>query len=206
MASLNSLPLAGKVAFGVFGCTVVAAAFYFLVYADVSDKIVKAQLQTKQIEADEREQKEAQAKYLLDRDELAVRETKQREMNKMLPMEAEAAGFISTIQQVSNVAGIDLKAWQPQEEVVQSFYAKVPMKLEISGKFHQLAKFMYEIGRTDRIINVENIELLDPASQGDEVMLKARCLATTFHLIAPAPAAPAAVAPQAQANPAGGGK
>jgi type IV pilus assembly protein PilO len=204
MASLNSLPVAGKIAFGVFGCSILAAAFYFLVYSDLSDKVIKEQTRTKQLEVEEREQKEAQAKYLLDRDELAVRETKQREMNKMLPMTAEAAGFISTVQQVSNVAGIDLKAWQPQDEVPQGFFAKVPMKLEITGKFHQLAKFMYEIGRTDRIINVENIELFEAVTNGDEVNLKARCLATTFHLVAPV--ALPAVAPGAAPAAAGGGK
>jgi hypothetical protein len=46
------------------------------------------------------------------------------------------------------------------------------MKLEMSGKFHQIAKFAYELGKVDRIINVENIELTDPKVVGDEVMLK----------------------------------
>jgi type IV pilus assembly protein PilO len=190
MASLSAtkLSLPAKVGLGALLSILVGAGFYLFVYSDVSDKVKRANTRTQQLAMEEREQKDAQAKYLLDRDELALRETKQRDMNKVLPAETEAAGFLSTIQQVSNVAGIDLKAWQPQDEVSQGFFAKVPMRLEITGKFHQLAKFMYEVGRTDRIINVENIELFEPLSQGEEVTLRARCLATTFHLItAPAP-------------------
>ena len=63
------------------------------------------------------------------------------------------------------------------------------MRIELTGRFHQIAKFAYELGKVDRIINVENIELTDPAIVGDEVILKARCLATAFHAIAPKGAA-----------------
>jgi type IV pilus assembly protein PilO len=199
-SSLSKLPLPGKFAFGFLVCLLAGVAFYFIVYSDASDKVDKARRRTTELEGEEREQKQAQSSYFADRDELAVRETKQREFNKVLPAETEAASFLSTIQQVSNVAGIDLKAWQPQEEQAQSFFAKVPMRLEITGKFHQLAKFIYEIGRTDRIINVENIEFFDPLTSGEEVTLKARCLATTFHLIQQQPAVPGAppVAPGGQ--------
>ena len=31
---------------------------------------------------------------------------------------------------------------------------KVPMKLQITGRFHQIAKFVYEVGKQDRIIGV----------------------------------------------------
>ena len=68
----------------------------------------------------------------------------------MLPTEPEAATFLSALQSVSNISGIDLKAWSPMEEIPQTFYAKVPMKLQITGRFHQIAKFVYEVGKQDR--------------------------------------------------------
>ena len=66
--------------------------------------------------ADLATQKQAQASYFADRDELALRQQRQRELNKVLPQTTEQAAFLSAIQQVSNVSGIDLKAWQPLEE------------------------------------------------------------------------------------------
>jgi type IV pilus assembly protein PilO len=106
------------------------------------------------------------------------------------------------VQQASNAAGIDLKGYAPLDEVTKDFYAKVPMKLEMTGKFHQIAKFAYELGKMDRIINVENIELTTPTVQGDEIVLKARCLATAFHAVAPkeAPRGPAVPAKPAGAK------
>jgi type IV pilus assembly protein PilO len=67
------------------------------------------------------------------------------------------------------------------------------MKLQITGRFHQIAKFIYEVGKQDRIINMENLELSDPKLQGEDIILKASCLATTFHLVKKvAPVAPGA--------------
>jgi len=75
----------------------------------------------------------------------------------------------------------------------------VPMRLQITGRFHQIAKFIYEVGKQDRIINMENLELGDPKVEGEDVVLKASCLATTFHLTKkappPVPGTPAAPVP-----------
>jgi hypothetical protein len=43
----------------------------------------------------------------------------------------------------------------------------------------------------ERIINVENLEMSEPKLEGDEMKLKAKCLATTFHTVKAKPPAPA---------------
>lgn len=197
--SLNRLPIAGKIGVGAVFCTLLGVAYYVLLHTDVAARIDRESMETGQLEAELQRQKQAQASYFADRDELAMRQQRQRDQNKILPAETEAATFLSALQTVSNISGIDLKAWTPMEEVPQTFFAKVPMKLQITGRFHQIAKFIYEVGKQDRIINMENLELSDPKLEGEDVVLKANCLATTFHLIKkaapPAAAAPAPAAP-----------
>jgi Tfp pilus assembly protein PilO len=46
-----------------------------------------------------------------------------------------------------------------------------------------VAKFAYDIGRLDRIINVENIQIGGSHKDGDNIVITAHCLATTFHAI-----------------------
>ena len=181
--SLNRLPIAGKVAVGAVLCVLLGVAYYVLLHTDVAARIDREKERTSELEAELSRQRQAQASYFADRDELAMRQQKQRELNKVLPVDTEAATFLSAIQATSNISGIDLKGWSPLEEVPQTFYAKVPMKLTLTGRFHQIAKFVYEVGKQDRIINVENLELSDPKSEGEDVVLKGSCLATTFHLI-----------------------
>lgn len=193
-SSLSKLPPAARWGIGAFFVLAIGAMYWLIFYSEIEGKITAAKRQQNDLNAELAKQKQALASYFADRDELAVRQQQQRELNKQLPAETEPASFLSSIQQVSNVAGVDIKAWQPVEEKNEAFYAKVPMKLELGGKFHQLAKFAYEIGKVERIINLENIELYEPRTEGDEVKLKVKCLATTFRLRnapPPKPGAPA---------------
>jgi len=191
--SLARATLPVKIGFGVMAVVIVGLVYYVFLHTEVGSKIDQARRRKGELESALAGARQSQAGYFQDRDELVMRQQRQRELNKVLPAETEAAAFLSSLQQVSNVSGIDLKAWQPQEEQTQAFFAKVPMRLEIGGRFHQLAKFVYEVGKLDRIINMENIELYDARLVGDDVEIKARCLATTFHTIKPkTPAAPVA--------------
>ncbi|MDP9002608.1 MAG: type 4a pilus biogenesis protein PilO [Myxococcota bacterium] len=178
-----------------------AGAYWFIFYSDMAAKIEGAEQQKKALHAELLVEQQAEASYFADRDELALREQRARELNKLLPPDAQEDAFLSSVQQASNAAGIDLKGYAPQDEVSQNFYAKVPMKLEMTGKFHQIAKFAYDLGKSDRIINVEDIELGDPKIVGDEVILKAKCLATAFHATKPKEAARGAAAPATPAAP-----
>jgi type IV pilus assembly protein PilO len=183
--SLSKLPLPAKILFGVGSVALIAIVYWVVFFTEVSAKIEQAKKMHSDLENELARQKQAQGGYLADRDELVMRQQRQRELNKVLPADTEAAAFLSSLQQVSNVSGVDLKSWKPEEEQAQPYYAKFPMRLEISGHFHQIAKFMYEVGRLDRIINIENIELSEPKVVGDDVDLKAKCLATTFHALKP---------------------
>jgi type IV pilus assembly protein PilO len=208
-STLAKLPLPAKIGAGAALSAVVMFAYWFIFYSDVSSKIVGADQQKKALRDQLAQQQQAQATYFADRGELALREQRARELNKVLPADAEEDAFLSSVQQASNVAGIDLKGYAPVPEVTLAFYAKIPMKIDLTGKFHQIAKFAYELGKVDRVINVENIELAEPTVVGDEVVLKAKCLATAFHALtptAPRGAASAGAAPAAPAAPPGGTK
>ncbi len=184
-SALSKIPLAGKLGIGVGLSLVLLFAYWFVFYSEVASKIEGAERQKQELKGQLVDQKQVQATYFADRGELALREQHARDLNKVLPPDAQEDAFLSTIQTASNAAGIDLKGYSPADEVAEAFYAKVPMQLDIAGNFHQIAKFAYELGKVDRIINVENIVLRDPAVAGDEIVLRGHCLATAFHALLP---------------------
>jgi type IV pilus assembly protein PilO len=205
--SLSRLPLAGKIGVGAVLCSLLAVTYYVMLHTDVAARIDREKARSGELDAELSKVKQAQASYFADRDELAMRQQRQRELNKVLPVDTEPATFLSALQAVSNISGIDLKGWSPMDEVPQAFYAKVPMKLQITGRFHQIAKFIYEVGKQDRIINMENLELTDPKVEGEDVILKGNLQATTFHLLAkaaPAKPNPNAPSPTPAATASGG--
>jgi type IV pilus assembly protein PilO len=152
-------------------------------YGDISSQIAAAERQEQQLRADLAEAQKAQIKYQKDLAELADRKQRQRELNKVLPKETEYPAFLSSIQSVANVTGVSLSAWTPQGEVKEKYYAKIPMRLEVKGRFHQIAKFFYAVGQLDRIINMENISLQEPQDKDDEVLVSVSALATAFRML-----------------------
>ena len=208
-STLSKLSNPAKFGVGGLFMVLVFAIYWVVFYSDISAKLKAAEGDKTRLAGELSTQQRNKASFIQDKDDLAARQVRQKDLNKALPADTEAPAFLSALQQVANVSGVDLKAWQPMDEQTQAYYAKFPMKLELTGKFHQIAKFAYEAGRVERIINVENLEMSEPKLEGDEMKVKAKCLATTFHAVKPKPPGAAGVgsaAPRAPTPPPAGSK
>ena len=181
-------PMKAGVGAGVL--VLLGAVYYFLFHVDVTDSLEQAKAQNTKLLKDLSDARLAEQAYQKDLAELAEREQRQRELNKILPSSTEYPAFLSAVQSAANLSGVSLSAWTPRQEVPGQFYARVPMKVELSGRFHQIARFFYNVGQLDRIINMEDISITDPKVAGDDVVLRADALATAFHIMEEA--APAA--------------
>jgi type IV pilus assembly protein PilO len=202
---LARLPPLAKLALGAGVVTLVAAGYYFVFYTDLDKAITVAQRRERDLREELGKAKQAVAVYQQDLAELHQREQRQTEIEKVLPSEAQYPSFLSALQSVANVSSVNLSAWTPQAERAEEFYSRVPMQLELLGRYHQVAKFFYGVGQLDRIINMENISFMEPKAEGDEVTVKVQVLATAFRSVPDTPkpdktkagAAPAATAPRA---------
>jgi type IV pilus assembly protein PilO len=172
-----------KLGIGAGLLVLVGVAYFVVFYGDLASSIKAAQGRERQLRGDLADARKNEFAYQKDLAELTDRQQRQRELQKILPATTEYPSFLSSLQSVANVSGVSLSAWTPQEEIPEQFYARVPMKLELSGRFHQVAKFFYGVGQLDRIINMENISITDPKPQGDEVDVKVEVLATAFRAL-----------------------
>src|SRR6185295_420114 len=198
--TLSRLALPAKLGIGGGALVLVAAGYYFFFHSSLEDGLVTAQTAGVTLNADLSKARAAEQAYQKDLAELADREQRQKELNQILPATTEYPAFLSAVQSAANVSGVSLSAWTPREKVPDKYYAKVPMKVELTGKFMQIARFFYNVGQLDRIINMENISMTDPRLIDDEVVLKTEALATAFHVVAEN-----AGAADANKQPSGGG-
>jgi type IV pilus assembly protein PilO len=185
MASLGLAKLNGlaKVAIGAGVLLMCAAAYYFVFYVDMAHSIERAQSQERSLHADLATARQNEFAFQRDLAELTERQQRQNQLAKVLPNSTEYPAFLSSLQSVSNVSGITLSAWAPQPEVLDKFYARVPMRLDLEGRFHQIAKFFYGVGQLDRIINMENISITDPKEVDKDYVVKVTALATAFRAL-----------------------
>lgn len=181
--SLGRLPMPARIGVGVGLVALVGVAYYLIFFSEVSGQIEAARLREGQLRGELSDAKKAEFAYQKDLAELSQRQQRQRELNKVLPSTTEYPAFLSSVQNVANVSGVALTAWSPSSEVNDKFYARIPMKVELTGRYHQIAKFFYGVGQLDRIINIENISLTDPKVVGEDVLLRAEGLATAFRAL-----------------------
>lgn len=183
-SSLARLPGVAKFGIGIALLALVAVAYFVVFFGDLSSSIKAAQGRERQLRQELADARKNEFAYQKDLAELTERQQRARELEKILPRSTEYPSFLSSIQAVANVSGVTLAAWTPQQEVPEQFYARVPMKLELSGKYHQVAKFFYGVGQLDRIINMENISLTEPESkEGEDIDVKVEGLATAFRAL-----------------------
>jgi type IV pilus assembly protein PilO len=180
---LGRLPLVAKVGVGAGMFVLVAVAYYVVFYGELSDRISAAKDREQRLRTELSDARKAEFAYQKDMAELTERQQRQRELNKVLPATTEIPAFLSSVQNVANVSGAALTGWSPGSEVPEKFYARIPMRVELTGRFHQIAKFFYGVGQLDRIINIENISLTDPKKVGEDILLKAEGLATAFRAL-----------------------
>ena len=181
--TLSRLALPVKLGIGGGSLVLVAAGYFFFFHSPLEDGLGTAKTAGVTLNADLSKARAAEQAYQKDLAELADREQRQKELNQILPATTEYPAFLSAVQSAANVSGVSLSAWTPREKVPEKYYAKVPMKVELTGKFMQIARFFYNVGQLDRIINMENISMTDPRLVDDEVVLKTEALATAFHVI-----------------------
>jgi type IV pilus assembly protein PilO len=177
---LAKLPLLAKAGIGALFVVLIGVAYFVVFYGDLASSITAEKSKEGRLRSELSTARQAEFSYQKDLAELSDRQQRQRELVKILPIDTEYPQFLSSVQNVANVSGIALTAWSPMPEVPDQFYSRVPMKLQLTGRYHQIAKFFHGVGQLDRVINMENISLIDPKPDGEDTLLKVDALATAF--------------------------
>lgn len=180
-SSFENLPLAGKIFMGILLLGVVSAIYYFAFHMGAVEEIEAADRRHTQLQRSMREAQERQREYLRLTQELAGREAIDRRNKRVLPENAEIAAFLQDLNRVAELTGLEMKLVEPRPEESEPHYVRIPVNLRMEGRYHQFAKFFYNMSRLERAVSMENIRLSNPQNtESDEVVLQVSTLATTY--------------------------
>lgn len=113
-------------------------------------------------------------------------EEKFKEALKLLPDKEEIPTLLTSISNLGAQSGLEFILFQPQKEVPRNFYAEIPLKIEVTGPYHNVATFFDQVSRLSRIVNIGDVtmaEMKAAKTQADSVILKTGCTATTYKFI-----------------------
>ena len=81
-------------------------------------------------------------------------------MLRQLPGETEIPSLIVDISQTGLAAGLQEKLFQPQAEIRRDFYAEKPIRIRLSGGYHEIANFVSGIAALPRIVTLHDINIV----------------------------------------------
>jgi type IV pilus assembly protein PilO len=146
-----------------------AAAICFLVVALVSSYLLVWNSKKPELEVFEGEErglrqemttKHSKATNLaVYREQLADIEKSFGALLRQLPSKLEVDNLLVDISQTGLSAGLEDKLIQPMPEVKLDFYAERPIRLRLTGSYHQFGAFVSGIAALGRIVTLHDVEI-----------------------------------------------
>jgi type IV pilus assembly protein PilO len=93
-------------------------------------------------------------------------------MLRQLPGKTEMPNLLVDISQTGLAAGLKQTLFQRLPEQNQDFYAEQPIKIRLTGSFHQMGEFVSGIATLPRIVTLHDVEIKAlPQSAYDQLQL-----------------------------------
>ncbi len=156
---------------------------FFYVYQPSADRISRLSEEADKVRQDRnKKQKIAANLAALERD-LKEWDGKLKMVVAQLPDSREIPDLLSNISTKARESGLEIILFRPRPENLKDFYAEIPVDIVVRGGFYNAVAFFDEVGKFNRLVNIDNIDFKDPKVTGDHVGLEISTLATTYRFL-----------------------
>ncbi|MDH5471399.1 MAG: type 4a pilus biogenesis protein PilO [Gammaproteobacteria bacterium] len=102
---------------------------------------------------------------------------------RQLPNKTEIESLLTDISQTGIASGLEIEFFKPEGLSPKEFYAEFPIKLRVSGRFHQFGKFVSGVAALPRIVTMRDITIQHPQDQKTGVKLVMEVTAVTYQYL-----------------------
>lgn len=78
---------------------------------------------------------------------------------KQLPAKTEVPGLLEDITNTALGSGLEIKSIQLRPEISKEFYVELPMQIEVSGTYHDIASFVSGVASLPRIVTLHDLDI-----------------------------------------------
>ena len=181
----NILERPGVQKVGILGVTIIliVALYYSFLYGPRADEIAKLADSVEIARNEKMVKTQRSANLARLRKDLRQLDVELKMAVAQLPDKREIAELLSGISAKAQQVGLDVLLFRPRPETFQDFYAEVPVDIIVKGSFHNTVSFFDEVGRLNRLVNIDNIGFKNPTAAGDNILLETTSVATAFRFL-----------------------
>jgi type IV pilus assembly protein PilO len=142
-------------------CFVVLAAalFYFLVWSEQKPVLDRVAAEEQELRNTFKAKHSKAVNLEVYQQQLADIERSFGALLRQLPGKTEVPNLLVDISQVGVGAGLEEKLFQPSAEVKKDFYAELPIKIRLTGSYHQMGEFVSGIAALPRIVTLHELSI-----------------------------------------------
>jgi len=110
-------------------------------------------------------------------------------MLRQLPNKTDIESLLVDLSQTSVASGLEVEFFKPENEIPREFYAEYPIRISVTGQYHQFGKFISGLAALPRIVTLSNIDVKANASDrgnrssSSAAKLKMDLMATTYRYL-----------------------
>ena len=161
---------------------VVGAGVWFIIIKDKLPSLQRAQDEESTLRVTFENKQRKAANYDAYKSQLSQIEQQFGTMLRQLPGETEIPSLIVDVSQTGLASGLQEKLFQPQPEIPRDFYAEKPIKIRLSGGYHEIANFVSGVAALPRIVTLHNINIT-PEGQDSFDQLSIEVTAQTYRYL-----------------------
>jgi len=157
--NIGNWPVIAKAIVIIMLCALVVVGFIYFDISDQQTALEKVQKQENTLKS--RVTVRAAKAAILDQLKAQLEEmrTDFKKLSRQLPNETEVAELLVDISQTGLASGLEFELFQPSPEKPRDFYAELPIRIRVTGKYHEFGTFASGIAALPRIVTLHNIKL-----------------------------------------------
>lgn len=144
---------------GIVFAMVVGLGIFWTIVENKAPQLARAQDDEQTLRVTFKNKQKKAANYDAYKAQLAQMQQSFGTMLRQLPGKTEIPSLIVDISQTGLAAGLQEKLFQPQSEIPKDFYAEKPIKIRLSGGYHEIANFVSGIAALPRIVTLHDINI-----------------------------------------------
>ena len=78
---------------------------------------------------------------------------------RLLPNQREIPSLLRSVTQLGSDSNLEFRLFSPKKERPRDFFIEIPVSVQVSGGYHDVAVFFDKVGRMERIINIIDVTM-----------------------------------------------
>ena len=157
-------------------CAIVLAAGFWFDTRNQLGVLEQAQKKENTLKADFVEKQHKAANLAIYKQQMEEMKRSFGTMLRQLPSKTEIAELLVDISQTGLNNGLEFELFKPEAEVPEDFYAVLPIKIKVTGDYHEFGKFVSDVAVLPRIVTLHDINITpskdDKTNDGNHLVME----------------------------------